>query len=272
MLESYEAYGDYNSIGDLTRELVQKAALAVAGSTVVRHHDGSEFDLGGDWEQITLFQGAVIRARRRGHGRDATVEAAGLRGEVRHRRREPWTRQSGRGTIRGTRRAEPGAADVCQDYPEETSPLVRGHRTEPGLAGKWDLYVRGFELRTGYSELVDPVIQRGGSMPRRCWRPGATPRRCVSTRDFLRAMEHGLPPMGGMGMGIDPADDGAHWTRHPGDDPVSRWCGPSRVPSCAARRRSSHCRPPMNTAKLSVAADRNQCGTLDRKPGALRWF
>ena len=91
---------------------------------------------------------------------------------------------------------------VC-DYPEETSPLTRAHRSEPGLTEKWDLYVRGFELATGTPNWSTPSCSVNGSWRRRCW-----PRRAIREamrldEDFLRAMEYGMPPTGGMGMGID---------------------------------------------------------------------
>ena len=74
---------------------------------------------------------------------------------------------------------------------------------EPGLAEKWDLYVCGFELGTGYSELVDPVVQRDRFHAQALLAAKGDPEAMRLDEDFLRAMEHGLPPMGGMGMGID---------------------------------------------------------------------
>lgn len=89
------------------------------------------------------------------------------------------------------------------DYPEETSPLTRGHRTTPGLTEKWDLYVRGFELGTGYSELIDPVIQRERLEAQARLAAKGDDEAMGVDEDFLRAMEYGLPPLCGMGMGID---------------------------------------------------------------------
>src|SRR5690606_24808389 len=87
--------------------------------------------------------------------------------------------------------------------PEETSPLVRSHRSAPGLVEKWDLYVRGVELATGYSELVDPVIQRERFQAQAQLAAKGDAEAMRMDEDFLRAMEYGMPPMGGMGMGID---------------------------------------------------------------------
>lgn len=95
------------------------------------------------------------------------------------------------------------APTFVRDYPEETSPLTRGHRSEPGLAEKWDLYVFGFELATAYSELVDPVVQRERLIAQAQLAARGDDEAMRLDEDFLRAMEYGMPPAGGMGMGID---------------------------------------------------------------------
>jgi lysyl-tRNA synthetase class 2 len=99
----------------------------------------------------------------------------------------------------------PGLSEptFVRDYPEETSPLTRGHRAQPGLAEKWDLYVSGFELATGYSELVDPIVQRERFVAQSLLTAKGDPEAMRLDEDFLRAMEQGMPPAGGMGMGVD---------------------------------------------------------------------
>lgn len=89
------------------------------------------------------------------------------------------------------------------DFPLDTSPLVREHRSIPGVVEKWDLYVRGFELATGYSELVDPVIQRERFVEQAKLAARGDLEAMRVDEEFLRALEHGMPPTGGMGMGID---------------------------------------------------------------------
>lgn len=209
MLEAYEAYGDYNSIGTLTRELVQEAALSVAGSPVVRHHDGTEIDFGGEWREVTLF-GALSEAL----GEEVTV-ATPMSTLLRYAEKNEVAVDplAVKGHLLPGKLAEElfealvvpslQAPTFVRDYPEETSPLTRGHRTEPGLAEKWDLYVMGFELGTGYSELVDPVIQRERLVAQQVLAAKGDPDAMRLDEDFLRAMEHGMPPSGGMGMGID---------------------------------------------------------------------
>jgi lysyl-tRNA synthetase class 2 len=204
MLEAYEAYGDYDTIGALTRDLVQEAARAVAGSTVVTHHDGTEFDLGGEWETVTLF-GALSDAL----GEEVTIATPSsvLRGYA-EKNDVAVADNLGPGKLaeelfEALVQSRLQRPTFVRDYPEETSPLVRGHRSEPGLVEKWDLYVRGIELATGYSELVDPVVQRERFHSQGELAAKGDPEAMRLDEDFLRAMEYGLPPMGGMGMGLD---------------------------------------------------------------------
>ena len=89
------------------------------------------------------------------------------------------------------------------DFPAETSPLTRQHRRDPMLAEKWDLIIFGSELATAYSELVDPVIQRQRLTAQSLDAAGGDPEAMALDEDFLLALEHGMPPAGGMGMGLD---------------------------------------------------------------------
>ncbi|MFB8891927.1 lysine--tRNA ligase [Microbacterium plantarum] len=205
MLEAYQAYSDYNGIADLTQELIQNAAIAVAGSTTVTWADGTEFDLGGDWDRISMYDSLSAAA-----GRDITPatsleELQALAAEVgvvvpekvaTHGKlvEELWEHFVKGGLERPT---------FVMDFPVDTSPLVREHRTIAGVVEKWDLYVRGFELATGYSELVDPVIQRERFVEQAKLAARGDDEAMRVDEEFLRALEHGMPPTGGMGMGID---------------------------------------------------------------------
>ena len=95
------------------------------------------------------------------------------------------------------------APTFVRDYPVETRPLTRAHRDDPRLAESWDLIVFGTELATGYSELVDPVEQRERLHAQSLLAAAGDPEAMQLDEDFLRAMEYGMPPTGGMGMGID---------------------------------------------------------------------
>ena len=205
MLEAYEAYGDYDTMAVLTQNLVQTAALDALGTTTVTLPDGEEYDLGGEWAQITMYESlseklgeeithdtpdAVLMAlvekfdiaidpKRQNHGK--LVE-------------ELWEHHVG---------DHLHAPTFVRDFPVETSPLTRDHRSKKGLVEKWDLYVRGFELATAYSELVDPVVQRERFEQQARAAAAGDDEAMLLDEDFLTAMEHAMPPSGGMGMGLD---------------------------------------------------------------------
>ena len=203
-LEAYEAYSDYNGMAELTRTLVQQATIAIYGSTLAVHADGSEFDLGGNWGSVTLF-GALSQAA----GEEITVQTPMTRlRELADRLGVPVAPHYGPGKLAEELFDElvvPRlvAPTFVRDYPAETSPLTREHRDTPGLAEKWDLYIRGIETATAYSELVDPVVQRTRFVDQARFAGLGDGEAMVLDEDFLRAMEYGMPPAGGMGMGID---------------------------------------------------------------------
>jgi lysyl-tRNA synthetase class 2 len=95
------------------------------------------------------------------------------------------------------------APTFVRDFPVETTPLTRAHRSIAGVTEKWDLYVRGFELATGYSELVDPMIQRERFEAQARAAAAGDDEAMALDEDFLAAMEFGMPPTTGTGMGID---------------------------------------------------------------------
>ena len=204
MLEAYQAYGDYNQMAELTQELVQQAAVAVTGSTTVTWADGTEYDLGGEWDRVSMYE-SLSQAAGRTFTVDDSVEelvafaeangvdvpAHAIHGKLIE---ELWEHFVKPGLSRPT---------FVMDFPVDTSPLVREHRSIPGVVEKWDLYVRGFELATGYSELVDPVIQRERFVEQAKLAARGDVEAMRVDEEFLRALEHGMPPSGGMGMGID---------------------------------------------------------------------
>lgn len=204
MLEAYQAYGSYDTMAELIRGLVQDAARAVHGSTMVALADGQEYDLGGDWSQITLF-GALSSAV--GDVIDVTTPMSKLV-ELAEKHDVPVLAHYGPGKLaeelfEALVQPTLHAPTFVRDYPVETSPLTREHRSVPGLAEKWDLYVRGMELGTAYSELVDPVIQRERLLDQARLGARGDDEAMRLDEDFLRAMEYGMPPAGGMGMGLD---------------------------------------------------------------------
>lgn len=204
MLEAYQAYTDYDGMAELTRALIQEAAVAVHGSTLVTHADGHEFDLGGDWRSITLY-GSLSEAI----GREISVRTPMSElVEIAEKLGVGVAPHYGPGKLAEELfdelvRDSLVAPTFVRDFPVETSPLTRDHRAEPGLTEKWDLYIRGIETATGYSELVDPVIQRLRFADQARFAGLGDDEAMVLDEEFLRAMEYAMPPSGGIGMGID---------------------------------------------------------------------
>lgn len=204
MLEVYQAYGTYDTMAELTRELVQESARAVFGSTQVTHADGSVHELGGEWRSLTFF-GTLSEVLGKDLGPDTSaVDLRALAADHDVELKPEW-----------------GADDIAlelfeklvehtlveptfvRDYPIGVRPLTRRHRDDPRLAEAWDLFVFGAELATAYSELVDPVDQRERLQEQSLRAAAGDPDAMQLDEDFLRALEYGMPPTGGMGMGVD---------------------------------------------------------------------
>jgi lysyl-tRNA synthetase class 2 len=203
MLEAYEAYGDYDTMADLTRDLVVSAANAL-GSTVVADGQGGEIDLAKPWRSVTIH--------------DAVSEAVG-------REVDPGTSAADLTSVAAAHDVvlQPGwtAGEIVlelfeklvehtlleptfvRDYPVEVRPLARNHRNDPRLTEAWDLIIGGVELAPAYTELVDPVEQRRRLTEQSTKAAGGDPEAMQLDEDFLRALEYGAPPMGGMGLGVD---------------------------------------------------------------------
>jgi len=203
MLEAYEAYGDYNSIADLTQRLIQNAAMDVFGTHQVVLEDGTINDLGGEWPRISMFE-SLSKAC----GQEITPEtpiaelkklAKSVDIDIEHPQHGKYVEELWEHFVKG----DLLTPTFVIDFPVDTSPLVRNHRTKAGVVEKWDLYIRGYEQATGYSELVDPVIQRERFVEQVTLAAAGDPEAMKLDEDFLKALEFGMPPSGGMGMGID---------------------------------------------------------------------
>ena len=203
MLEAYQAYGDYNQMADLTQELVQNAALAIAGSHTVTWADGTEYDLGGTWNRLSVYESLSDASGTRITPETDVETLATMAKKLDIEVAQPTHGKFVEELWEHFVIESLSAPTFVMDYPVDTSPLVREHRSISGVVEKWDLYVRGFELATGYSELVDPVVQRERFVQQAALGAKGDHEAMRVDEDFLRALEHGMPPTGGMGMGID---------------------------------------------------------------------
>jgi lysyl-tRNA synthetase class 2 len=203
MLEAYQAYGDYSTMAELTQKLIQKAAQDVFGTQVVALDGGEENDLSGEWDRVSMFESLSSAA---GQEITPSTPMADLKKiadkveiEIDHPLHGKYVEELWEHFVK------PGLKKptFVVDFPVDTSPLTRDHRDKAGVVEKWDLYIRGYEQATGYSELVDPVIQRERFVAQMALAKSGDPEAMKLDEEFLKALEFGMPPSGGMGMGID---------------------------------------------------------------------
>jgi lysyl-tRNA synthetase class 2 len=206
MLETYQAYGTYDDSAVMTRELIQEVADEAIGTRLLSLPDGSTYDLDGQWTTIEMYP-SVSEALSEEITPDTTIEhlvdiARNVGVELTKNRpyghgklvEELWEHTVGKQLY---------APTFVRDFPVETTPLTRQHRSIPGVTEKWDLYVRGIELATGYSELIDPVVQRQRFAAQARAAAAGDEEAMALDEDFLAAMEYAMPPCTGTGMGID---------------------------------------------------------------------
>jgi lysyl-tRNA synthetase, class II len=208
MLEAYEAYGDYETMLALTREMIQTVATAVYGSAVARRTgpDGevSEVDLSGGWDVVTVND-AISAALGEQVDNDTTTERLGKLCEAANIAFDPrW----GRGPLilemyEHLVEARTQSPTFYKDFPTEVSPLTRQHRLDPRMAERWDLVAFGFEVGTAYSELIDPLEQRARLTAQSQLAAKGNPEAMEVDEEFLSALEYAMPPTGGLGVGID---------------------------------------------------------------------
>jgi lysyl-tRNA synthetase, class II len=203
MLEAYQAYGDYNTMATLVQDLVVAAAES-AGTTRVTARDGSVIDLAGSWRHATLFElvsqavGAPIthetsteEARRLADLHGVQIQPGWGAGDIALELYEKLVEH----TLM--------APTFVRDYPAEVKPLAKSHRRDPGVVEAFDLVINGVELAAAYSEMNDPVIQRERLLEQSLQAAAGNPEAMDLDEDFLRALEFGMPPAGGVGMGVD---------------------------------------------------------------------
>ena len=200
MLEWYEAYADYGKTAHDLELLVAEAAERVLGTTVVER-DGVEIDLAPPWRRITLRE--AIRERTgidvaEHPTREALAEAMGAEPDP----AEGWGKLVD-GLVSKSVEPELVQPTFLLDYPAELSPFAKAHRSEEGVVERWEAFVGGMEIANSFSELNDPDEQR-----RRFEQQAAELARGDEEAQpydelFVEALEHGMPPTGGVGLGID---------------------------------------------------------------------
>jgi lysyl-tRNA synthetase class 2 len=203
-IEVYQAYADYTDMMDLTEQLIAHVCQQVCGSTVISYQS-TEIDLTPPWRRATMHE--------------LVLEATGLDFSVFASRAEAAAAMEARGLATPALADSVGRllveafeqtveADLIQptfviDYPVENSPLARAHRSKPGLVERFELFIVGRETANAFSELIDPLDQRQRLEAQMARKAAGDDEAQQVDEDFLQALEVGMPPTGGLGIGID---------------------------------------------------------------------
>jgi lysyl-tRNA synthetase class 2 len=202
MIEFYWAYVDYRQVMDLTQALMLHLAARVCGDTRIAYGEG-QLDLEDDWPRLPYLKAL---------GDAIGVDPTSLNETQLARQCE----QHGQAPSPGTSRArlydllfklavEPGllSPTFVIDYPRELSPLAKAHREDPNLVERFELFIGGSELANGFSELNDPLDQRARFESQMQMRTRGDDEAHVMDEDYVRALEFGMPPTAGVGVGFD---------------------------------------------------------------------
>ena len=201
MLELYQAYADYEVMMEITEELIAGAAEAVAGKTKLTFGD-TELDLMRPWPRtryedllkehagVSMRDGEAVRNKARQLGlEEANKDDAVVVNDVFAAAVEPVLARATRPTF-------------VTDYPADICPLTRRKADDPSIALRFELYIAGMEIANAYTELNDPAVQEANFRQQLRGEGDAAAMR-VMDEDFLTALRHGMPPAGGLGIGID---------------------------------------------------------------------
>ena len=203
MLEFYQAYARYDDLMDITEELFRYVALEVTGSTLIPYQ-GDTIDMGAEWRRMTLAS--------------ALEEIGGIDSDLLNNRDKLLELAASNG-IKVSKTGRLGKIitklfDVLVEpklyqptfiigYPVEVSPLSRRNETEPNLTDRFELFIAGHEIANGFSELNDPADQRERFLQQAADREAGDKAAHYMDKDYIEALEYGMPPTAGEGIGID---------------------------------------------------------------------
>ena len=205
MLESYEAYADYNDVMAMVEEMVAAIALETTGSPKIRWQQADDVvDLTPPWRRVTLRQALIEHA-----GLD--IEAYGDVESLQRRMTELGLQpEAGAGwgklvdqVLKAVVEPKQTAPTFIIDYPAEHSPLAKRKPDDPRYVERFEPYVLGLKFGNAYTELNDPLEQRQRFLEQARLRAAGDEEAETIDEDFLLALEHGMPPTGGLGIGVD---------------------------------------------------------------------
>jgi len=203
-IEVYQAYADYNDMMDLTEQLIAHVCQQVCGSTVISYQ-GTEINLTPPWRRVTMHELVQEATGLDFSGFSSRAEAAAAM-EARGLATPALADSVGRLLVEAFEQTV--ETDLIQptfviDYPVENSPLARAHRSKPGLVERFELFIVGRETANAFSELIDPVDQRQRLEAQMARKAAGDDEAQQVDEDFIQALEVGMPPTGGLGIGID---------------------------------------------------------------------
>lgn len=202
MMELYVAYEDYNFMMDLVEDMVNSIAENVLGISKIVYQ-GDEIDLSGPWPRLPLFEAIEKHTGENLYGKDVE-QLKGIAKKLKVEIEDFW----GSGKIIDeifSEKVEPNLIQpvfIC-DYPVELSPLAKRHRNDAKLVERFEPYVAGREIGNAFSELNDPIDQRERFECQMQLKEAGDDEAQLLDDDFIRALEYGMPPTAGLGMGID---------------------------------------------------------------------
>jgi lysyl-tRNA synthetase class 2 len=208
MMEFYAAYADYHWLMDFTESILRQAALATCGSATLTYQ-GREVDLNKPFERLTIC-GAILKYAPH-YSQIQLDDPLFLRAELKKLGAHadgPVLGRAGTGALQLALFEETAEAQLWDptyivDYPAEVSPLARASDTVPGITERFELFITGREIANGFSELNDPEDQASRFAAQVAAKDAGDEEAMYYDADYIRALEYGMPPAGGCGIGID---------------------------------------------------------------------
>ncbi|MEI2415062.1 lysine--tRNA ligase [Orrella sp. JC864] len=208
MMEFYAAYADYRWLMDFTESLIRKAAIAAAGTAQLAYQ-GKALDLASPFDRLTITEAILKYAP--AYAPAQLQDEAFLRGELKRLGADvegPVLKRAGLGALQLALFEETAEAQLWKptfiiDYPLEVSPLARASDTQPGITERFELFITGREIANGFSELNDPQDQAERFRAQVQAKDAGDEEAMYYDADYIRALEYGMPPTGGCGIGID---------------------------------------------------------------------
>jgi lysyl-tRNA synthetase class 2 len=208
MMEFYAAYTDYKWLMDFTEALIREAAIATCGSTLLSYQ-GKPLDLGKPFDRLSIVQAIMKYAPR--YAEEQLRNETYLRGELKRLGADvdaPPLARAGLGALQLALFEETAESQLWEptyiiDYPVEVSPLARASDSQAGITERYELFITGREIANGFSELNDPEDQAARFLAQVEAKDAGDEEAMYYDADYIRALEYGMPPTGGCGIGID---------------------------------------------------------------------